>query len=141
MALFEVQSNCRGAILVTAAVEVLADRDVLVLVLELLRGALRAGQRPSRPRRETRVALDEAAPDQGYHPAAGRPVLAGNLAFTNTAPPIPQSNAEMRVELSPPEGSAELSRTLRMPRTRGDLGAVVRDRSPCRRRPHAAAAN
>jgi hypothetical protein len=45
VAQFEVESDRRSASLVTVFVEVLADRDDLVL--EFLRGALRAGQRPS----------------------------------------------------------------------------------------------
>ncbi|MDQ4009164.1 MAG: hypothetical protein M3228_00315 [Actinomycetota bacterium] len=44
-ALLQVKGDRRGARLVTVFVEVLADRDDLVL--EFLRGALRAGARPS----------------------------------------------------------------------------------------------
>jgi hypothetical protein len=44
-ALLQVKSDRRGTSLVTAFVEVLADRDDLVL--EFLRGALRTGARPS----------------------------------------------------------------------------------------------
>jgi hypothetical protein len=68
--------------LVAVPVEALADRDDLVL--ELVGGPGRGAHRPPRARSQTGVALGEIPLDEGDHPAAGDPVVPGDLTLGAT---------------------------------------------------------
>jgi hypothetical protein len=79
MPLGEVERDGRRAGLVPAPVQLLGDLDDLVLDLD--RRAPRTAQRPAGPRFQPGLALGQVPLHQRDHPAAGAPVLAGDLAL------------------------------------------------------------
>jgi hypothetical protein len=75
----QVIGDGRRAGFVPVLVEVLADRDDLVL--DRVGGAARAAVRATGPGQQPCLALREVTPDQGDHPPPAHPVIAGDLAL------------------------------------------------------------